>query len=97
MIIISATEANRLPPEQWVNIYEFGIVGDAEFYDCCQVADLDLEDPSQYGLEVIEIMPVEKALLEPQPTDAVLGSADAAFQKWLSTAAVLGGTGESNK
>lgn len=29
-------------------------------------------------------------LAEPQPTDAVLGG-DAAFQKWLSTAAVLGG------
>ena len=27
---------------------------------------------------------------KPQPTDAVLGS-DAVFQKWLSTAAVLGG------
>ena len=30
------------------------------------------------------------AQLKPQPTDAVLGG-DSAFQKWLSTAAVLGG------
>jgi len=29
--------------------------------------------------------------LKPQPTDAVLGGEDNAFQKWLSTAAVLGG------
>ena len=38
-------------------------------------------------------------LSEPQPqaTDAVLGGSDTAFQKWLSTAAVLGGIGESNK
>jgi len=38
-------------------------------------------------------------LSEPQPqaTDAVLGCSDTAFQKWLSTAAVLGGRGKSNK
>ncbi len=38
-------------------------------------------------------------LSEPQPqaTDAVLSSSDTAFQKWLSTAAVLGGKEESNK
>jgi len=36
------------------------------------------------------------AELKPQPTDAVLGG-DSAFQKWLSTAAVLGGRGKSNK
>jgi hypothetical protein len=52
---ISATEANRLPPEQWVNIYELTLTGDAEFYDCCQVKDLvDLKDPSEYGLELID-------------------------------------------
>jgi hypothetical protein len=55
MIKVSpATEANRLSPEQWVNIYELSQTGDAEFYDCCQVADLDLEDPSEYGLELID-------------------------------------------
>lgn len=36
------------------------------------------------------------AELKPQATDAVLGG-DKAFQKWLSTAAVLGGRGESKK
>jgi hypothetical protein len=52
---ILATEAHRLHPEQWVNIYELTLTGDAEFYDCCQVKDLvDLEDPSEYGLELID-------------------------------------------
>lgn len=32
---------------------------------------------------------------KPQPTDAVLGNKDAAFQKWISTAAVLGGKNKS--
>jgi len=52
--VIPATEANRLSPEQWINIYELSQTGDAEFYDCCQVADLDLDDPSEYGLELID-------------------------------------------
>ena len=60
--LIPATEANKLHPEQWVNIYELTLTGDAEFYDCCQVKDLvDLEDPSEYGLELIDegkVMPV---------------------------------------
>jgi len=34
--------------------------------------------------------------LKPRPTDAVFGG-DTGFQKWLSTAAVLGGREESNK
>jgi hypothetical protein len=62
---ILATEAHKLPPEQWVNIYELGIAGDAEFYDCYQVKDLDLDDPSEYGLELIDegkVMPVGEAL-----------------------------------
>jgi hypothetical protein len=61
--VIPATEANRLSPEQWVNIYELSQTGDAEFYDCCQVADLDLDDPLEYGLELIDaekVMPAEK-------------------------------------
>ncbi len=61
--LIPATEANRLSLEQWVNIYELSYTGEAEFYDCCQVADLDLDDPSEYGLELIDaekVMPVEK-------------------------------------
>lgn len=63
---ISATEAHKLHPEQWVNIYELGIAGDAEFYDCCQVADLSLEDASEYGLELIDeagkVVPVGESL-----------------------------------
>ncbi len=63
---ISATEAHKLHPQQWVNIYELGIAGDAEFYDCCQVVDLDLDEPSEYGLELIDeagkLMPVGEAL-----------------------------------
>ena len=62
---IIATEAYKLSPEQWVNIYELGIAGDAEFYDCCQIADLDLDDPSEYVLELIDegkVMPVGEAL-----------------------------------
>jgi len=55
MKLIPATEAHELPPEQWVNIYELTLTGDAEFYNCCQVKDLvDLEDPSEYGLELID-------------------------------------------
>ena len=53
MKLIPATEAIKLSPEQWVNIYEFTLIG-AEFYDCCQVKDLDLDEPSEYGLELIE-------------------------------------------
>ncbi|MEG4197354.1 hypothetical protein [Microcoleus sp. Pol12A5] len=63
---IPATESHNLHPEQWVNIYELGIAGDAEFYDCCQVSDLDLDDPSEYRLELIDeagkLMPVGEAL-----------------------------------
>ncbi|MGB7892632.1 MAG: hypothetical protein WCF82_12135 [Microcoleus sp.] len=51
---IPATEAHKLHPEQWVNVYELGIAGDAEFYDCCQVSDLDLEDASEDGLQLID-------------------------------------------
>lgn len=52
--IIYATEAHNLHPQQWVNVYELSLTGDAEFYDCCQVANLDLDEPSEYGLELID-------------------------------------------
>jgi hypothetical protein len=62
---ILATEVHKLSPEQWVNVYELSLMG-AEFYDCCQVKDLvDLENPSEYGLELIDegkVMPVGEAL-----------------------------------
>ena len=63
---IPATESHKLHPEQWVNIYQLTLTGGAEFYDCCQVADLDLDDPSEYGLELIDeagkVMPAGEAL-----------------------------------
>jgi hypothetical protein len=50
-----SAEAHKLPPEQWVNIYEITLTGDTEFYDYCQVKDLgNLDDPSEYCLELIE-------------------------------------------
>ncbi len=55
--IIYATESHKLHPEQWVNIYQLyqlTLTDGAEFYDCCQVAGLDLDDPSEYGLELID-------------------------------------------
>ena len=64
MIKYISAEAHNLPPEQWVNIYELTPRG-AEFYDCFQVADLDLDDPLKYGLELIDaekVMPVGEAL-----------------------------------
>jgi len=66
MKLISATKAQKLSSKQWVNIYEITLTGDAEFYDCCQVKDLvNLEDPSEYDLELIDeekVMPVGEAL-----------------------------------
>jgi hypothetical protein len=56
---ILATEAHKLSPEQWVNIYELSTY-QAEFYDCCQVKDLDLDELSEYGLELIEEGVVEQ-------------------------------------
>lgn len=61
--IISATEAHKLSPEQWVNIYELTLTGHGEFCDCCQVKDLNLDEPLEYCLELIDaekVMPVEK-------------------------------------
>jgi hypothetical protein len=60
---ILATEAHKLHPEQWVNIYELTLTGNAEFYDCCQVKDLNLDEPLEYCLELIDaekVMPAEK-------------------------------------
>ena len=49
-----STEAHKLPLEQWVNIYELSLTGDAEFYDCCQVKELDLDEPLEYCLELVD-------------------------------------------
>lgn len=61
MKFISATETHNLRPEQWVNIYEFTLTGNGEFYDCCQVKDLNLEEPLEYYLELID---AEKVMVE---------------------------------
>lgn len=53
---IWATEADRLEPQQWVNIWQVDVMGRACYYATCQVLelptvlqDLDLED---VGLEL---------------------------------------------
>lgn len=63
MIKYISAEGHNLPPEQWVNIYEITLTGNGEFYDCCQVKDLNLDEPLEYCLELIDaekVMPVEK-------------------------------------
>jgi hypothetical protein len=51
---IYADEADKLHPEQWVNVYELDMCGRATFYCSCQVKELDLDDPEEYGLEPID-------------------------------------------
>jgi hypothetical protein len=48
---IYADEADKLNPEQWVNVYEIDVCGRAIFHSSCQVKELDLEYPEEYGLE----------------------------------------------
>jgi hypothetical protein len=38
-------------PEQWVNVYHLDFMGKAIFHSSCQVKDLNLDDPEEYGLE----------------------------------------------
>jgi hypothetical protein len=51
---IYADEADKLHPEQWVNVYQIDVCGRATFYCSCQVKELDLDDPEEYGLEPID-------------------------------------------
>ena len=51
---IYADEADRLHPEQWVNIYHQGFMGEAIFHSSCQVKDLNLDEPEEYGLELTD-------------------------------------------
>ena len=54
MIIgIYADEAHRLRPDVWVNVWEIGCDGKAEFCGDCRVADLDVAD-ADYGLEPVD-------------------------------------------
>lgn len=48
---IYADEADKLHPEQWVNVYQIDVCGRATYYDSCQVKELDLDYPEEYGLE----------------------------------------------
>jgi hypothetical protein len=50
--VIFGAEANRLSPEQWVNIYEFSKTGDAEIIDLNAEALLDpIIAPENINLE----------------------------------------------
>ena len=54
MIIgLYADEAHHLRPDVWVNVWEIGCDGRAEFCGDCQVKDLDVSD-SDYGLELVD-------------------------------------------
>lgn len=48
---IYADEADKLNPEQWVNVYQIDFTGRAIFHSSCQVEELDLDYPEEYGLE----------------------------------------------
>lgn len=48
---IYADEADKLHPEQWVNVYEIDVCGRAIYHSSCQVKDLNLDEPEEYGLE----------------------------------------------
>ena len=48
---IYADEADKLYPEQWVNVYKIDVCGRAIYHSSCQVKELDLDDPEEYGLE----------------------------------------------
>ena len=51
---IYADEADRLNPEQWVNVYQIDVCGRATYHSSCQVQELDLDNPEEYGLELID-------------------------------------------
>ncbi len=47
---VYADEANKLNPEQWVNIYHVDFMGEAIFHSSCQVKDLNLSALSKVSL-----------------------------------------------
>jgi hypothetical protein len=51
---IYADEASSLHPEQWVNVYHLDFTGKAIFHSSCQVKDLNLDEPEEYGLELTD-------------------------------------------
>jgi hypothetical protein len=48
---IYAGEADKLHPEQWVNVDQINVCGRAIFHSSCQVKELDLDNPEDYELE----------------------------------------------
>lgn len=48
---IYADEADKLDPEQWVNVYHLDFLGKAIYHSSCQVKELNLDEPEEYGLE----------------------------------------------
>ncbi len=48
---IYVSEADLLHPDQWVNVYEIDVCGRAIYHSSCQVKELDLDYPEEYGLE----------------------------------------------
>lgn len=51
---VYADEAYKLHPEQWVNVYSIDVFDRAIYHSSCQVKELNLEDPEEYGLELVD-------------------------------------------
>jgi hypothetical protein len=51
---IYASEADKLHPEQWVNVYRIDFMGKTIFRSSCQVKDFKLDSPEEYGLELTD-------------------------------------------
>lgn len=63
---IYADEADKLHPEQWVNVYQIDVTDGAIYHSSCQVKELNLDDSEEYGLEPTDedgnLMSVKQAL-----------------------------------
>ena len=51
---IYADEAYKLNPDQWVNVYYLMLGYKAIFHSSCQVKELNLDNPEDYGLELTD-------------------------------------------
>ena len=51
---IYAEDADKLNPEQWVNVYYLMLCDKAIFHSSCQVKELNLDNPEDYGLELTD-------------------------------------------
>jgi hypothetical protein len=51
---VYADEAYKLDPEQWVNVYHLDFMDEAIYHSSCQVKELNLEYPEEYGLELVD-------------------------------------------